>query len=256
MLEWFAPQKTTWLHQANPAWKGLMLFLMMLVLFFCRNLTFIVVMACLYGGLLFIASGVALRKLLLLSLPLVLTFCSSALTLMLFGRGEHVLWQWGIIKISEESIHSGLVIGTKSIAIGMISLVLLLTTRPVFLFYALMQQFRFPPKFAYSFLAAVRLVPVVIEEWQTRSHALKVRGVTFSKGIKGVYERLKLYSVPLFAQSIRRAQRMAVAMEAKQFRMNQARTYYYEMSYSKVDAYLTAFVLISLMAAGIIGYAS
>lgn len=233
-----------------------MLFLMMLVLFFCRNLTFIVVMACLYGGLLFIASGVALRKLLLLSLPLVLTFCSSALTLMLFGRGEHVLWQWGIIKISEESIHSGLVIGTKSIAIGMISLVLLLTTRPVFLFYALMQQFRFPPKFAYSFLAAVRLVPVVIEEWQTRSHALKVRGVTFSKGIKGVYERLKLYSVPLFAQSIRRAQRMAVAMEAKQFRMNQARTYYYEMSYSKVDAYLTAFVLISLMAAGIIGYAS
>ena len=249
MLEWFEPQRITWLHQANPAWKGLLMFLVMLVLFFCRDLTFIVVMACLYGGFLFIFSGFACRKLLLFCLPFALTFLSSSLTLALFGKGEHVLWQWGIVKISEESVRSGLIIGMKSLTIGMISLVLLLTTRPVLLFYALMQQFRFPAKYAYSFLAAVRLVPIVIEEWQTRTHALKVRGITFSKGVKGVYERLKLYSVPLFAQSIRRAQRMAVAMEAKQFRMNQPRTYYYETSYSKIDVYLTAFVCGSLLIA-------
>lgn len=249
LLEWFAPQRITWLHRANPAWKGLLMFLVMLVLFFSRDLAFIVVMACWYGGFLFVFSGFARRKLLLLCLPFTLTFLSSSLTLALFGKGEHVLWQWGIVKISEESVRSGLIIGMKSLAIGLVSLVLLLTTRPVLLFYALMQQFRFPARFAYSFLAALRLVPIVIEEWQTRTHALKVRGITFSKGIKGVYERLKLYSVPLFAQSIRRAQRMAVAMEAKQFRMNQPRTYYYETSYSKIDAYLTAYVCGSLLVA-------
>src|SRR5690606_2558268 len=123
------------------------------------------------------SSVLSWRKLLLLSLPFVFAFLSSSLTLALFGRGEHVLWQWGIVKISEESIRSGLAIGTKSLAIGMISLVFLLTTDPVLLFYALMQQFRFPAKYAYGFLAAVRLVPVVIEEWQTRTHALKVRGI-------------------------------------------------------------------------------
>jgi ABC-type cobalt transport system, permease component CbiQ and related transporters len=247
--EWFTPQRITWLHRANPAWKGLLLFLVMLVLFFCRDLAFITVMACLYGGLLFIFSGFACRKLLLFCLPFALTFLSSSLTLALFGKGEHVLWQWGIVKISEESVRSGLIIGMKSLAIGMISLVLLLTTRPGLLFYALMQQFRFPAKYAYSFLAAVRLVPIVIEEWQTRTHALKARGIAFSKGVKGVYERLKLYSVPLFAQSIRRAQRMAIAMEAKQFRMNGPRTYYYETSYSQIDAYLTAYVCGSLLVA-------
>jgi len=247
LSEWFTPRKMTWLHQANPAWKGLLMFCLMLVLFFSRNLAMIVVTACFYGVLLFMFSGYAYRKLLLLCLPFVLTCLSSALTLALFGRGEHVLWQWGIIKISEESIRSGLIIGMKSLAIGMISLVLLLTTRPVLLFYALMQQFRFPAKFAYSFMAAVRLVPIVIEEWQTRTHALKVRGVTFSRGIKGLYERLKMYSVPLFAQSVRRAQRIAVAMEAKQFRMNQSRTYYYETAFSKVDAYLAAYVCSSLV---------
>jgi energy-coupling factor transport system permease protein len=67
--------------------------------------------------------------------------------------------------------------------------------------------------------------------------------------VRGVYERLKLYSLPLFAQSIRRAQRMAIAMEAKQFRMNQQRTYYYETSYSKIDAGLTAYVCGSLLIA-------
>jgi energy-coupling factor transport system permease protein len=249
LSEWLAPHRITWLHQANPAWKSVLMFLVMLALFFSRDLAFIAAMACGYGGLLWLFSGYAYRKLLLFCLPFALTFLSSALTLALFGKGEHVLWQWGIVKISEESVRSGLIVGTKSLAIGMISLVLLLTTRPVLLFYALMQQFRFPAKYAYSFLAAVRLVPIMIEEWQTRTHALKVRGIAFSTGVRGVYERLKLYSLPLFAQSIRRAQRMAIAMEAKQFRMNQQRTYYYETSYSKIDVCLTAYVCGSLLIA-------
>jgi len=249
MPEWLIPQKNTWLHRANPALKAALLFAVMAALFVTRNLVFISVLLCVYGGLLFLSSGHSWRKLLLLSLPFVFAFLSSSLTLALFGRGEHVLWQWGIVKISEESIRSGLAIGTKSLAIGMISLVFLLTTDPVLLFYALMQQFRFPAKYAYGFLAAVRLVPVVIEEWQTRTHALKVRGIAFSKGVKGAYERLKLYSVPLFAQSIRRAQRMAVAMEAKQFRMDQPRTYYHETPCSGIDAGFAAFVLGSLLVA-------
>jgi len=249
MPEWLTPQKNTWLHRANPALKAALLFAVMAALFVTRNLVFISVLLCVYGGLLFLSSGHSWRKLLLLSLPFVFAFLSSSLTLALFGRGEHVLWQWGIVKISEESIRSGLAIGTKSLAIGMISLVFLLTTDPVLLFYALMQQFRFPAKYAYGFLAAVRLVPVVIEEWQTRTHALKVRSIAFSKGVKGAYERLKLYSVPLFAQSIRRAQRMAVAMEAKQFRMDQPRTYYHETPCSGIDAGFAAFVLGSLLVA-------
>lgn len=249
MLEWFVPEKKTWLHQVNPAFKFALLFLMMVVLFFNRQFTFIVIMACMFGGLLFTFSGFPYRKLLLLSLPFFLSFISSSLTLALFGKGEQVIWQWGLIKISEESIASGLIIGMKSLAIGMISLLLLLTTRPILLFYSLMQQFRFPAKFAYSFIAAVRLVPAMIEEVQTRAHALQVRGVTYAKGWKGIYERLKLYSVPLIAQSIRKAQRIATAMEAKQFRMNQKRTFYYVTTYSRMDIYFAVYSCTSLIAA-------
>lgn len=244
VFDWFVPSKTTWLHRVNPALKFMSLFALMLVLFFNRQLYFIIIVACLYAGLLFISSGYSVRKLLLLSLPFVISFISSATTMILFGKGEAVLWQWGIVKISEESILSGLILGTKSFAIGMVSLVLLLTTRPIALFYALMQQARFPAKYAYSFMAAVRLVPSMIEELQTRSHALKVRGVAFAGGLKGVFMRLKLYSVPLFAQSIRKAQRIAIAMEAKQFRMGRQRTYYYITSYSRTDIYFLLFMAV------------
>src|SRR5690606_25002267 len=130
-----------------------------------------------------------------------LSFISSFLTMMLFGKGDTVWWSWGLIKISEESFRYGLLLGFKTLSFGFLSLMFLLTSRPILLFYALMQQFKLPSKYAYSFIASIRLMPVIVDELLTRANALKVRGVHFSKGAKGVFERLKLFTVPLFAQS-------------------------------------------------------
>src|SRR5690625_6126994 len=99
-----------------------------------------------------------------------------------------------------------------------------------------MLQFMFPSKYAYSFIASISLMPVVLKELQTRSNALKVRAVQFSNGTKGLYDRLRLFTVPIFAQSIRRAQRAAVAIEAKRFHIGSARTSYYETTYALWDA--------------------
>src|SRR5690606_26657653 len=92
-------------------------------------------------------------------------------------------------------------------------------------------------------------MPMVVDELQTRGNALRVRGVQFSSGIKGVYQRLRMYTVPLFAQSIRRAQRVAVAMEAKRFQMGARRTYYYPTSYSRLDAVFVLLMLALFVAA-------
>lgn len=110
----------------------------------------------------------------------------------------------------------------------------------------MMQQFRLPSKYAYSFIASFRLIPAVTEELQIRRNALKVRNIQFSRGLKGMYERLQMYTVPLFAESIRRAQRIAVAMEAKQYQMGAARTYYYPTRYSLMDG-----IFLTVMAIGL-----
>ncbi|WP_301109758.1 energy-coupling factor transporter transmembrane protein EcfT [Sporosarcina sp.] len=246
MLAWFTPERTTWLFKVNPALKFIVFFALLLITLFNQNFSFAVWQAVFYGILFYVFSGYSMKKLALLSIPLLISFLSSALTLTLFGKGDTVLWQWYLIKISEESIQHGLLLGSKSLSFGFVGFTFLLTIQPVLFFYAMMQQFRLPSKYAYSFIASFRLIPAVTEELQIRRNALKVRNIRFARGIKGVYERLQMYTVPLFAQSIRRAQRIAVAMEAKQYQMGAARTYYYTTHYSRMDV-----VFIAVMVSGL-----
>lgn len=192
-------------------------------------------------------SGFPIRKLVLLHIPLIISSFSSAASLLLFGRGKEIIWQWGIMKISEESIASAQLIGSKSVLIGVISLILLLTTSPTLLLYSLMQQLRLPAKYVYAFMAGIRLIPIIVEEFHIRTQALKVRRVQLRKGILSLFERMKLYIIPLLAQSIRRAHRIAVSMEAKQFQ--EKRTYYYVTRYSVNDVIMLFYVGISFIIA-------
>ncbi len=245
LFDLFTPHKKTWLYKVNPAVKFVLFFALFMIVFFNQHYQFTMNIMIMSALLLFLFSGYRLKRLLLFSIPIVISIFSTAVTMILFGKGETIWWQWGIIKISEESFYKGLLLGFKSASFGFLGLVFLLTSRPVMLFYALMQQLKLPAKFAYSFMAALRLVPIIIDELQARSNAFKVRGVTFSKGIKGIFERLRLYMLPIFAQSIRRAQRLAIAMEAKRFQIGADRTYYYPTTYQPIDG-VFALLLISL----------
>lgn len=250
LLNWFTPKKQTWLHRCNPSVKFMLLLAMMLYVFFSRTIElyvwFIVCLSILLWGY----SGFPWRKIALLHIPIIISSLSSALSLSLFGRGSSIIWQWWIIKISHESIYSGLIIGTKSLLIGVIGLILLLTSPPIKLIYSFMQQLHLPAKYAYSFLAGLRLIPFMIEEYQLRSSALRIRRVKRATGLRGIYATIKLYSIPLIAQAIRRAHRIGIAMEAKQFQ--QQRTYYYITGFSRNDSYFISFSLIIALAAVLI----
>ena len=249
MFNWFTPKRKTWLFRVNPALKFIVFFAFLIITLVNQSLPFAISQAVLYGILFYVFSGYSLKKLSLLSIPLVISFLSTGLTMLLFGKGEAVLWQWGLFKISEESIQHALLLGSKSLSFGFVGFTFILTIQPVLFFYAMMQQFRLPSKYAYSFIAAFRLIPAVTEELQIRRNALQVRNIQFSKGIKGLYERLQSYTVPLFAQSIRRAQRIAVAMEAKQYQMGAARTYYYPTRYNAIDRVFLLVMIGSLSSA-------
>ncbi|MCR8655820.1 energy-coupling factor transporter transmembrane component T family protein [Paenibacillus endoradicis] len=242
---WFVPTKSTWLHNVNPALKFVILMTMMIFLFFSRNTEQYILLFISFSILLWTMSGFPLRKLALLHIPIVISAISSAVTLLLFGRGKDVVWQWGIMKISNESIASAALIGSKSILLGIISLILLLTTSPTLLLYSLMQQLRLPAKYVYAFMAGIRLIPMIIEEFNIRTQALNVRRVQLRKGFRSIYNRMKLYLIPLLAQSIRRAHRIAISMEAKQFQAK--RTYYYVTRYSVNDVILLVYVSISII---------
>ncbi|PZE21372.1 energy-coupling factor transporter transmembrane component T family protein [Paenibacillus xerothermodurans] len=248
----FAYQET-WLHRVNPSLKLIVSLGMFFVVLLIGNINVLVNLTAAQILLLILFSGQPLSRLLLFLLPFGLLFVSSSMSMILFGKGDNVWLQWGLIRVSEESFYRGLHVGFKTANMSVMGLTFALTTRPVDLFYSLMQQCKLPAKYAYSFMAALRLMPIMADELRTLRMALKVRGVKRRAGIGGAYETLRLYAIPLLAQSIRRAQRIAVAMEAKRFSSEVRRTYYYQISFSMRDVCLLIYLVISLATALYLG---
>ncbi|MBD8067758.1 energy-coupling factor transporter transmembrane component T family protein [Bacillus sp. PS06] len=238
--------KETWLHQINPSLKLIVMILLFVAVLLIHNINFIINFT-IVTFILFIAfTGHPVKRIMLLSLPFLLVFISTASTMILFGKGEITWFKWGLIHITEESFFRGMHIGFRAIIFAALGLTFALTTRPVFLFYSLMQQLKLPPKYAYSFMAGMRLIPIMMEEFQTIRQAMKVRGVESRKGIKAFFQKFITYSIPLLSQSIRRAHRIAVAMEAKRFSQVKKRTYYYAIAFSRIDILFLSYFVIML----------
>lgn len=245
--------RETWLHRANPALKLALSVCLFLYVLFVHNLNVLIVWTALVLLGLFAASGHPWKRLLLYSSPFFVIFLSTGSSMILFGEGTTTWFRWGLVHITEESFYRGVHLGVRALGFATIGLLFALTTRPVMLFYSLMQQVKLPPKYAYSFMAAMRLIPMVLEEFQTLRHALLVRGVQRQGSWKRPYRLWKAYTIPLLAQSIRRAQRIAVAMEAKRFDNDKARTYYYEVGFSASDALLIAAAAAACVCAQLLG---
>ncbi|MGN8646988.1 energy-coupling factor transporter transmembrane component T family protein [Gracilibacillus sp. HCP3S3_G5_1] len=239
----------TWLHHINPSFKLLILTTLFIGLLFVHNPNYLLYVIIGALGLYLFGTGHTWKMIGLLAVPLLIIFVSSSTTMIFFGEGQNTWFKFGLIHITEESFYRGIHLGLRSSVFGILSLLFALTTRPVYLFYSTMQQLKVKPKYAYSFMAAIRMLPIIIEEFQTLRQALKVRGVQYSKGIKGMYEKIKLYAIPLLAQSIRRAHRIAIAMEAKQFSRNSKRTFYYHLGYSYKDLLFLFLLVIWLLIA-------
>jgi energy-coupling factor transport system permease protein len=238
------PYRETWLHRVNPGVKLAFFVLLFVVVILIHNINILINLTIGLMLLLAIYTGHPWRRLLLYASPFLLVFVSTSTGMMMFGQGTTTWVKYGLIHITEESYFRGLHLGFRALNMAATGLLFGLTTRPVHLFYSLMQQWRLRPKYAYSFLAAMRLLPLMLEEFQILRHALQVRGTRKSYGIKGFYMAIQRYAIPLLAQSIRRAQRIAIAMEAKRFSSSARRTYYYNMTFSYRDALFIGYLII------------
>ncbi|MEK4433893.1 energy-coupling factor transporter transmembrane component T family protein [Paenibacillus sp. FSL K6-2862] len=247
------PHRETWLHVVNPGLKVIFLTLMFILVILIHNLNVMINVA-IVMLLLLCWTGHPWHRLLLYASPFILIFISTSTGMMMFGKGETTWYKYGLIHITEESFYRGLHLGFRSLSMAAAGLLFGLTTRPVRLFYSLMQEWRLPPKYAYSFLAAMRMIPILLDEFQTLRYAIRIRGTQQRVSYWNVYGTLKRYAIPLLAQSIRRAERMAIAMEAKGFADGASRTYYIQTGYSRADLYFVFYFITTLIMAYTLGW--
>jgi energy-coupling factor transport system permease protein len=102
----------------------------------------------------------------------------------------------------------------RAIACGMVSALFVLTTDPGALVKAMMVSWRLSPRIGYSLFSALHLTRDLASEAHEMRLARAMRRGRPPRRIPGPIETISLV-VPLLAFAIRRASRMAIAMEAR-----------------------------------------
>lgn len=241
------------LSRANPLAKFVAVFLITLAL--ALSIDWVSASVALAAELaLFPLAGLTLRLLWQRGWPLILAAALGGWsTAIVAADSGAVLLDVGIWSISEGSLQLGLGFMLRGLAIAMPAILLMSCTDPTDLADALAQKARLPHRFVLGTLAAMRLVGLMAEEWQTIGMARRARGV----GSHGSpLQRLRAtlgQSFGLLVQAIRRASRLAVTMEARGFGGG-PRTWARESTYSLLDAWVllggVAIAAAAVLAAG------
>ena len=146
----------------------------------------------------------------------------------------------------------------RLILLLMISSILTFTTSPIVLtdgIEALLSPFRVigvpAHELAMMMTIALRFIPTLMEETDRIIKAQTARGADFSGGNLLVRAKNMLpILVPLFISAFRRADDLAVAMEARCYRGGEGRTRMHQLAYRSGDvmAFVFAFAMIGLLA--------
>jgi energy-coupling factor transport system permease protein len=134
------------------------------------------------------------------------------------------LVELGPVSIGSETAATGGALGLRIGGIALAGLLAAATTEPSDLADSLVQQMRVSPRFAVGALAAFRLLPVLMGEWQTIGLARRARGLDAGRSPVAAVRLLFGRLLALLVASIRRAARLALAMEARGFGARDCRT--------------------------------
>ncbi len=134
-------------------------------------------------------------------------------------------WSLGPLRATLPGLLFGLAIALRGLAIGALSVTFVLTTDPADLVVGLIHHARLPFRIAYPMLAAYRFLPLLRDEIQQIELARRVRGQLLGGGPLARARRRLGELVPLLASAVRRASRIALAMDARGFAAARERTY-------------------------------
>ena len=240
------------IHRLDPRSKLLAMFLLIVISFWANNpithlLLFVVT------GIFISLSGVPLSFFIkgLRSMFFLIAF--TTIFQLFFISGGQVLWEIGFIKITSHGIEQAGIIFCRFVLIIFFSTLLTLTTMPLSLATAVesllspLKRFKVPVhEIGLMLSMSLRFVPTLMDDTIRIMNAQKARGVDFGEG--SIIQKVKAMIpilIPLFATSLKRADSLATAMEARGYQGGVGRSQYRQLSWMRKDS--IALILISLL---------
>lgn len=145
----------------------------------------------------------------------------------------------GKLTFTDQGLIVGLTLFFRIMTIGVTSILFTFNTEPDALVLSLIKQCRLNPGIAYGMLTALRFLPSMESDLELIHAARRIRSTKQKKWYKKKNPWYK-NAIPLLATNIRKAERVAIAMEARGFQTNMTRTYYRTVYWRKRD---TVFVM-------------
>ncbi|MBR1821248.1 MAG: energy-coupling factor transporter transmembrane protein EcfT [Clostridia bacterium] len=175
---------------------------------------------------------------------------------LFFQTGGSALVQVGPVKITDQGLRMASFMAVRLMLLVVCSQLLTLTTSPISLTDGLESLFRplqvihFPAhEIAMMMSIALRFIPTLMDEADKIMKAQKARGANFETG--SVVQRAKAMVpllVPLFVGAFRRAEELALAMDARCYRGGAGRTRMKQLKYQGIDALACTAILLLLAA--------
>lgn len=155
----------------------------------------------------------------------------------------------GPIRFTDKGLIVGLSLCFRVLTIGVSSILFTSNTDPNDLILSLIKQCRLNQGIAYGILTAFRFFPLMETDLSLINGAHRIRNARKKKWYlkKNPWYR---NAIPLLAANIRRAERVAIAMEARGFENNMKRTYYKTVCWRKIDTVFvvsTTFIVVAII---------
>ena len=230
------------IHKMDPRSKLLIIFLFVCIIFLANN----VITYALIGIYTFYMLGMSRIPVRFLygGLKPVLWLVLFTLVLQLFFTKQgDLLFSVGPVEIYEEGVRQGVFISLRFFFLILMTSLLTLTTSPIEITDGMeellnpLKKIRFPVhEMALMMSISLRFIPTLMQETDKIMKAQIARGVEFASGpfkerIKAVVPLL----IPLFVSSFKRAEELAIAMEARGYRGGEGRTKYRQLCWKAAD---------------------
>ena len=230
------------IHRLDPRTKILSTFMFIMMLFFVQSLWVFIPPFVLLSIIIYL-SKVPIKMLINGMKTIVFIILFTVILNMFFTPGKVLVELGPYIRITEEGVWIAVLVAVRLILLLIASTLMTLTTSPIQLtdgIESLLKPFGkigVPAhEIAMMMTIALRFIPTLLEETDKIMKAQKARGADFETGglMKRARNMIPLL-VPLFVSAFRRADELAVAMEARCYRGGENRTRMKQLLYTSKD---------------------
>ena len=231
------------LHRMDPRAKILLTIAMIAAVFAAGTwLGYVMLFAFAFAAIR--VSGVGMKFVLRGLKPIFFIVVLTFLINIFFTTGGTALVHWKFINITDKGLYAATRMALRLILLVLVTQLLTLTTSSIALTDAIeallkpLSKIGFPAhEMAMMMSIALRFIPALLEETDKIMKAQQARGADFESGnLIGRARAMLPLLVPLFVSAFRRADELAMAMEARCYRGGQNRTRMKSLHFTKLDA--------------------